>query len=293
MRYANSPYNVGETTIVRIPECQIPFSPPSHLLTDWDEAVLEGRYHVIAPSEPTSLPGRLLTSVHTWLLRMNGRTLLIDTGIGNGKTRRQPYFDHLDNPYLERLAAASVTPDDVDAVLLTHIHTDHVGWNTQQKDGRWAPLFTRATYFIPQVGVDWFNSGAGRAAPNHDMFADSVSPVIEAGQAQMVPPDGGEILTGLRYIPTPGHSVDHMSVVLSSGGVFGVFAGDVMHSPVQIYRPDWNSCFCADPDGARRSRMRVLNLCADQGATYFSSHFPESSAGRITRSDEGFAWRFE
>jgi glyoxylase-like metal-dependent hydrolase (beta-lactamase superfamily II) len=286
-------YSVGDALVARVLECEIPFVPPSRLFADWNAQAIAGREDQIAPGDPAGLSGGLLTSVHTWVVRLAGRTMLIDTGIGNGKTRKQPYFDHLDTSYLARLAAAGVEPRDVDAVLLTHLHTDHVGWNTRRHNGRWVPLFTNATYFVPQVGVDWFMSDQGRAAPNHDMFADSVLPVLEAGQAQLVPAEGGEVLPGLTYMPTPGHSIDHMSILMASRGELGVFGGDVMHNPVQVYAPEWNSAFCLDAERARASRARILDLCASQDALYFSTHFAETSAGRIQRSPGGLEWRFE
>lgn len=125
------------------------------------------------------------------------------------------------------------------------------------------------------------------------MYEDSIVPVIAAGQARMVGPEGGEVLPGISYLSTPGHSVDHMSISLTSQGRDALFAGDIMHSPLQVHVPELCSVFYADPVEARGSRERVLALCAERGALYFSSHFAETSAGRIVRANGGYRWNFE
>lgn len=285
-------YRVGDIAVTRVTECVIDFVP-SRLFPNWDERALAGPEDRLAPNAPNRFSERLVASVHTWILKTLQHTILVDTGIGNGKTRSSAYFDHLDTPYLDRLAAAGVAPEQVDYVLLTHLHTDHVGWNTTLADGRWKPTFPNATYFVPRLGHKYFSSPEGRAKPNYDMYEDSVLPVIEAGRAKLIGPEGGEVLPGIVYVPTPGHSVDHMSIVLSSSHQEGLIAGDLMHNPVQVYRPDWSSIFCAAPEEATQSRMLMIEYCANRRCLYFSSHFAETSVGRITRTDDGYEWRFE
>ena len=132
----------------------------------------------------------------------------------------------------------------------------------------------------------------GPDAPKTAFYADSVLPVVEAGLASFVGADGGEPLEGFTFYPTPGHSTKHMSIGLRSGEAYGMFAGDVMHHPVQVNRPDWSSVFSEDKALGRRSRDWTLNHMADTRALVFSSHFPGSSAGRIARAAEGFASTF-
>lgn len=292
MADARRVYRVGEVSITRVTETIIETAPPERLFPNWKPDVLGGEEKRFAPSAPETLRERIPTSVHSWLVKTPDKTILVDTGIGNGKTRPHKYFDHLDTPFLERLSAAGATPEQVDVVLITHIHTDHVGWNTRAVDGRWVPTFPNATYVFPRAGHEFFSSAEGRARPNYGMYEDSIIPVIEAGQARMVAPEGGEVLPGIRYLPTPGHSVDHMSISLTSEGEEALFAGDVMHSPIQVHAPELCSVFCADPDEARRSRLRVLDYYADREALYFSSHFAETSAGRISRANGGYRWEF-
>jgi glyoxylase-like metal-dependent hydrolase (beta-lactamase superfamily II) len=286
-------YRIGDVVVTRVTETRIEFSPPDSLLPGWKPDAIVDDKQQLAPSRPADSRERIVTSVHTWVVSTRDSTILIDTGIGNGKTRPVKYFDHLDSPFLDRLLAAAVTPQRVSHVLITHIHTDHVGWNTVLVDRRWSPTFPNATYVFPRLGHEYFSFAEGRARPNYGMYEDSILPVISAGQASMIGPEGAEVLPGIKYIPTPGHSIDHMSISLHSQGEEALFAGDVMHNPLQVLAPHLSSIFCADPEKAMRSRLRILEHCAGHNATYFSSHFAETSAGRIFRANGAYRWRFE
>ena len=277
-------HRVGAMSIARIGEIEASF-PAATLIPGWTaEAANLGQ----TPDEAAS--GQLGLSVHSWLVRSGNRVILVDAGVGNGKTRRQALFNGLSTPFLTRLAEAGVAPIDVTDILLTHLHTDHVGWLTTLRDGRWIPTFSNARTLMPKAGWDWFVTGEGRTQPNRDMVLDSVLPVVEAGQVAFVPPEGGEALAGFRYHPTPGHSLDHMSIILESAGERAIFAGDVLHHPVQVARPELNSMFCADPAQARRSRLWALGTAAQDGLTWFSSHCPAPSVGVIRASTEGYRW---
>ncbi len=269
-------HGIGDATVVGITEITAAL-PAATLYPGWT-----GR---------EAATDTLEISVHSWLVRDRGRVILVDAGVGNGKSRSFPMFNDLHTPFLERLAAAGVRPADVTHVLLTHLHTDHVGWNTVLRDGRWVPTFPNARTILPRAGWDWFTTGPGRDKPNRDMFADSVVPVVEAGNVQFVPPDGGAVLDGWRYHPTPGHSVDHMSIILHSAGARAFFAGDVVHHPVQVAHPELSSMFCADPARGRQSRDWALAEAAKDGMTWFSSHACAPSAGRIEPvADGGYRW---
>ncbi|MCJ2072469.1 MBL fold metallo-hydrolase [Methylobacterium sp. J-030] len=282
-------YRVGGASVTKIPEIALPF-PASALLPDYDPDVATPTRD---GSQPGDARGRQLTvSVHAWLVRVGGLTVLVDAGVGNGKTRAAKAFDHLDTAWLDRLAAAGARPEDITHVLLTHLHTDHVGWNTVPGPHGWVPTFPNARTLLPRRGYELFTAPDGLARPNHDMFADSVQPVVEAGTAELVPPEGGEALPGFSFLPTPGHSPDHMSILLRADGREALFAGDVLHDPVQVAQPDWCSMFCADHDEARRSRLRVLELAAERGLTWFSSHCAGTSVGTVARVGDGFAWSF-
>ncbi|WP_207482792.1 MBL fold metallo-hydrolase [Arenibaculum pallidiluteum] len=303
-------YRIGDATITRIDELALAAFQFGMLYPGADPEALERHRERFGPGSLDPGTGTFVQSVHSWLVRTPHHTILIDTATGNDKLRPDvPALHRLNEPFLARLAAAGVAPEEVDHVLLTHIHADHVGWNTRLVDGRWVPTFPNATYVFSRIEQSYGESLADGAEPADAVrsdralgpavrrpfdrvYDDSVRPVIEAGLARLVEVDGSEVLEGLSFIPTPGHSVDHASIRLVSRGEQALFAGDVMHHPLQVYEPSLNSCFCEFPEAAVRSRARVLEDAAESGATVFTTHFAESSAGRISRNGERFAWQF-
>jgi glyoxylase-like metal-dependent hydrolase (beta-lactamase superfamily II) len=175
--------------------------------------------------------------------------------------------------------------------MCTHLHVDHCGWNTRLLDGRWVPTFPNAKYIFSRAEYEHWRGPAGKEGVNAGVYEDSVLPVVESGQAEIV--DGeGAVGDGLVFHPTPGHTVGHVAIKLSSGEHHAVFSGDIMHQPLQVFRPDWNSAFCEEPTNARASRRWLLEHAAESGATIFTAHFAASSAGRVTRRGDRFDWRF-
>lgn len=237
--------------------------------------------------------GNLPLSIHSWIVRTPERLIVIDTGIGNDRDRDgNPLFDHLHTDFAEQLGAAGVEREAVDTVIITHLHIDHVGWNTHREGGQWRPMFPNARYVFSAHELRAWQHEAKRAT----ILADSVQPILDAGLAHPCdaqhPVDLG---AGLTHLATPGHTPDHASIMLASEGHYALFGGDVMHHPLQVEHPDWNSTFCEDKPRAARSRLRALAWCADHGALYFSTHFADTSAGYITHSQADrarFAWRF-
>ncbi|MFB9127182.1 MBL fold metallo-hydrolase [Paraburkholderia dipogonis] len=283
-------HRVGDARITRVSETRFPLAP-AVLYPEWAPSAADELSRRLSKASLDLERNEVMLSVHTWVVQMDGLTVLIDTGIGNFKERPfSKLFHQLDNPYLERLADAGILPTQVDEVLLTHLHADHVGWNTQWLDGRWQPTFPNATYVFPQAEQDFFATPAGDS--RRMVFEDSVVPVIESGQAATIPAEGGTWREGIVFHPTPGHSAGHMSISIRSRGEEALFTGDVMHNPIQVYRPEWNSTFCFDAAPARDSRQWALNYAADRNAILFSAHFPQTSAGRVTRAADGFEWAY-
>lgn len=282
-------YRLGNAVITRIVETQFPLAfntlyPAA--LEDMDEAVARRKLPVdfIAAQEIT-------LSVHSWLIDMDGLKILIDTGIGNHKPRPfSALFHQLENPFLQRLAAAGAAPEDIDYVLLTHLHTDHVGWNTRWVDGAWQPTFPKAQYVLPRTELEYFFTPAGEK--RRMLFDDSILPVICTNQAVVMAADGGEILPGIAFHPAPGHSAGHMIISLRSGGHEAIFSGDAMHSPLQVARPEWGSTYCLDPRTALASRLALLEQAAQNNALILPAHFPGASAGFVTREGDVYSWRF-
>lgn len=288
-------HRVGDVTVTRIPELLLRSFKTTDLVPDWQPTIADRFDAWMVPDCLDEAHAHVVISTHSWLVRAPEYTAIVDTAVGNDKPRTIAAFDHLHEPFLDHLAAAGVAPEDVDYVLLTHLHTDHVGWNTRLVGGRWQPTFPNARYLMPQPDLDRVRAlvaKEGEASPKVALYFDSILPVLDAGQAELIGAAGGPALDGFAFHPTPGHCAGHMSISLSSGGERGFFAGDVMHHPIQVAWPDWSSVFSEDHARGRASRLWALDHMASTGALVFTSHFPGSSVGRVARADGDYAWTF-
>ncbi|GLY87518.1 MBL fold metallo-hydrolase [Actinoallomurus iriomotensis] len=232
-------------------------------------------------------------AIQTWLLRSEGRIILVDTGVGNHKDRPySPVWSRLETGFLDDLARVGVRPEDVDVVINTHLHVDHVGWNTCLDGRRWVPTFPNATYLMPKADFDFWNPANGHrpllGRGNQNVFEDSVAPVHEAGRT-LLWEDGHRIDANLRLDPAPGHTPGSSVLTLTSGSDRAVFVGDLLHNPVQIFEPDANSCFCEDPTGARATRRRLLGWAADNHALLIPAHLGGHGAAEVERDGSRFA----
>ncbi|VBB08875.1 metallo-beta-lactamase [Lucifera butyrica] len=288
-------YQIGDVTVTRIGELTLGQYTPASLFPDWDAKVLINRQDWLSPDSMSQNLEYAFMSVHIWLVKTPRHTILIDPGVGNDKNRPYtPAFDRLRLPFLERLAEAGAKPEAVDFVLMTHLHVDHVGWNTRLDDGRWVPTFKNARYVFSKKEYEYYQASVNHTDRNKTSVIiqqDSVIPIIEAGLAEMINIDGSEFIDGLSFKPTPGHSIDHSSIALSSHGENALFAGDVLHHPIQVRYPEWNSSFDAFTEQARASRLWALEYAVERQAVLFSSHFPESAAGTVVREGDKFTWR--
>lgn len=250
----------------------------------------------MAPRHYDAGRGRVLLSMHSWLVEVGGKRILIDGCVGNGKQRSgRPDWCDLATPFLDRLAEAGARPEQIDYVLCTHLHADHVGWNTRLLDGRWVPTFPNATYvFSRREHAFWEAKAAeGVEGPHLQSYRDSVLPIVQAGQAMPVD-DDHEIEGRLVLEPAPGHTPGHVAIWLrvGAGDEPGVFTGDILHHPVQVHHPGWSCMGCLDPEQASATRLRILGRCADERAVLFPGHFMAPHAARIARDGGGFAVRF-
>ena len=219
--------------------------------------------------------GILHLKIRSWLLRVGGRVILLDTCVGAGKNRlHHPDWHQRDGAeWKVALAAANLAPEDVDIVMCTHLHADHVGWNTRLQDGGWIPTFPNARYVCAREEYRFWEEQSTAGGERHGAFADSVLPVMEAGAMDLVD-DGWDLAPGLVLSASPGHTPGHMCVHASHGDG-AVFAGDAIHSPVQLAFPDCSSAFCSDPDTARTTRKTLLDSLADTSRLLIPAHFPE------------------
>ncbi len=225
---------IGAVRVTRVEEMCGPIVSPRDWFSDFDEEELARHLTWLAPRYYEVASQRMISSIHSWILRTPRRVILIDTCTGNHKVRPGwDAFHMLNTPYLERLQAAGVAPEDVDVVLCTHLHVDHVGWNTRLDGGRWVPTFPNAQYLMSRADHDYFASTARDAETPElvrNTYNDSVLPVVEQKLAVMV--EGTEELAdGLRLVPAPGHTPGQVRLDLSSAGQRAVFCGDVLHHP--------------------------------------------------------------
>lgn len=234
--------------------------------------------------------GNLVLSVHSWIVRTRHHTILIDTCHGNDKDRGEGNFGHMFQiDWLGRLAAKGLQPEDIDFVMCTHLHVDHVGWNTRLIDGRWVPTFPNARYIFGRKEYEHWHPdmGASNFYGQGIAFADSVLPCVEAGQADIVE-DGYTLDDELTLEPAPGHTPGTCVIRASSAGQGGLFVGDCMHSPLQLAYPDVNSMACELPDAARTTRRRLLADCAEHGHLLLPAHFPPPFAGHVRADGDAF-----
>jgi glyoxylase-like metal-dependent hydrolase (beta-lactamase superfamily II) len=228
--------------------------------------------------------GRMLISFHAFVVESQGRTILVDTCIGNDKDRTVGVFAGLQSNFLDDLAGAGFTTGDIDIVFCTHLHVDHVGWNTSLVDGAWVPTFPQARHLFHRAEYEYWRSEPQDIG---DVFGDSVAPVMDAGLADLVD-DGHRITDEVVLEPTFGHTPGHCSVRIESGGERAVITGDMTHHPVQFARPDL--CSSADWDQARAEVTRREAFARWGGATLvLGTHFASPTAGRL--EPDGDAWR--
>ncbi|WP_298108545.1 MBL fold metallo-hydrolase [Bradyrhizobium sp.] len=228
--------------------------------------------------------GRLKMSIHALVVETPTRRIVVDTGLGNDKQGRTiPTWNNRRGPFLDDLAAAGFPPDSIDTVLCTHLHVDHVGWNTRLAEGRWIPTFGNARYLFGRAEYAYWRDHS--AEPDKAaIFRDSVAPIVEAGQADLVDGDA-EICEEITLIPTPGHSPGHVSLHIRSAGEEGLLTGDVAHHPCQMAHLDWSSTADSDPAQSAQTRRELFSRFADRPVLVIGGHF---DAGHIKRDGEAF-----
>jgi len=283
---------LGDVTVARIEEMHGPVGMTPEQFFPGSPARLWQENHArLIPHHLSGEDNVVQVAMQTWALRSAGRTILIDTGVGNGKPRPAvPGWDGLETGYLDNLAAAGIKPADVDLVVNTHLHVDHVGWNTRLVDGAWVPTFPNATYLMPRAEFEHWNPAHNpniAGGVNENVFEDSVAPVYAAGQVQLWE-DDHVIDENLRLLAAPGHTPGSSVVALGSRGEHALFAADLMHTPLQVAHPRIHSCFCEDPIGAHATRTNLLGWAVDHTALVLPAHFSGHSALTVARDGAGF-----
>ena len=227
---------------------------------------------------------RIVLSIHALVVESQGETLLIDPCIGNDKERTYPRWNFMQNDFLERLGAAGYATNSIDTVMCTHMHVDHVGWNTRLVDGVWTPTFTGARYLFAEAEWEYWRNEPQEYGP---VIEDSVTPIFDAGLAELVKEDF-RVTDEVWFEPTPGHTPGHVSVHIASRGEEAVITGDMIHHPCQIRHVDWSSSADWDQAAAADTRRSFLERYADRPVLIIGTHFAGPTAGRIVRDGEVF-----
>ncbi len=277
-------WRIGEVTVTKIVELEGVGGTRFILPQATREAVLP-----IAWLQPhfADAEGRLKMSIHALVVETRDRRVIVDTCIGNDKQQRaRPAWNGLQTGFLADLALAGYPRDTIDTVLCTHLHVDHVGWNTMLVGGRWVPTFPHARYLMGRVEFEHWRvqrEDAGHRA----VFADSVAPVFDDGLVDLVETDY-RICDELKLVPTLGHTPGHVSLSIVSRGEAALITGDFLHHPCQMARPDWSSSADHDPDLAQATRREMFEALAGTKVLVIGTHFAGATAGRVRRDGDAY-----
>ena len=228
--------------------------------------------------------GKIVLSMHSLILESQGQTIMVDTCIGNDKIRSYPRWNQMQGDYLERLVAAGFEPDRFDTVLCTHMHVDHVGWNTRLVEGRWQPTFANARYLYAEEEWAYWKDEPQEYGP---VVEDSVQPIFDAGLADLVHAEH-RVTDEIWLEPTPGHTPGHVSVHIASRGEEAVITGDMIHHPCQIAHAQWSSTADWDQQMSADTRGEFLARYADRPVLIIGTHFAAPTAGHIVTDGDHF-----
>jgi glyoxylase-like metal-dependent hydrolase (beta-lactamase superfamily II) len=283
-------WQVGDVTIQRVGEMTLGHEIMARLIPDASAQALL-RLPWLRPSF-VDTAGRMSGSIHALVVRTPQRLIIVDTCVGKDKVRKNPDFHRLQSSVLDDLLAGGVAPDAVDTVLCTHLHIDHVGWNTVLREGRWVPTFANARYLFGRTELEHWGGdhGALERLDVAAVMADSVQPILDAGLADLVETDH-RLCSEVSLVPTPGHTPGHVSVLIESQGLSALITGDFLHHPCQFAHPDWASSPDGDPALNRMTRHAMFERYADSPTLIIGTHFAAPTAGRLVR--DGKAFRFE
>ncbi len=281
-------WQVGDVTITRVVELEIPvpYDPESAFLAEATPEAL-GAIGWLRPHFVTD-EGHLKLSIHALVVRAPGVNLLVDTCVGNDKPRSLLGGEAIQTEFLKSLEAAGCPRESVDTVVCTHLHVDHVGWNTMLKNGEWVPTFPNARYLIGRREYEhWHSEGDDE---QQAILGDSVQPVFDHGLATLVEMNH-RISDEIRLTPTPGHTPGHVSVMIESQGRQAMITGDMLHHPCQFAHPDWSPSFDSDPVAGAYMRRAIMEGVADAPVLVIGTHFAAPTAGHVLR--DGAAFRFD
>jgi glyoxylase-like metal-dependent hydrolase (beta-lactamase superfamily II) len=274
-------WKIGEVTVTRVVELEAPGL--SFVLPDAVPENLKA-IHWLAPHF-VDVAGEAVASIQAFVVESQGKRIIVDTCLGNDKNLTRRRWAHRKGPFLEDLAAAGFDRESIDVVLCTHLHMDHVGWNTMQVANKWVPTFPHARYIFGRL--EWEHWNQTKESWIRTVLEESIQPILDAGLHTLVETNH-RITDEIWLEPTPGHTPGHVSLRIASKGEEAVITGDLMHHPCQIARPEWNSVADSDPQQAILTRRDFVEQRAQSGELVIGTHFPAPTAGRIVRDGESF-----
>ena len=283
----NHTWQIGEVKVTRLLEMELPiayYAKKPFMAKATPEALSKMSW--LYPKFVTP-EGHLRLSIHALLVEAPGLKLVVDTCVGNDKPRAISGNRALHTDFLKDLEAAGWHRESVDFVICTHLHVDHVGWNTMKVGDRWIPTFPNARYLIGQQEYEYWCGD--KDEEQQAVMLDSVTPIFDSGLADLVATDH-TISPEIRLIPTIGHTPGHVSVMIESDGKKALITGDFMHHPCQIEHPEWTVSFDEDEAAAAACRRSVLDDLADSPVLVIGTHFASPTAGRIITAGESFGF---
>lgn len=290
-------FDLGQLRVNRVGEFDAVYLPPNALFPNCDPRFWAEAKRIVNPRTVDVERDLLINSMHSFLLQVDGLNILIDTCNGNHRFRTgfAEFANDLGTEYLQNLKKHGVEPQDVDFVFCTHFHFDHIGWNTQLENGSWVPTFPRARYLFSKVEYEHFSHlwQSNPEFPGINSFEDSISPIVSAGLAELIDPlDGYELGKGLTLEAAPGHTPGHAMLCGRAAGSFVLFAGDVLHHPLQLLDP--KLCLPDEFDSALglETRLALIERCTDAPVWLMTGHCVAPSGGRIVRRGEHLHFSF-
>lgn len=281
---------IGAAEVWNFVELLGPTHDPAVVLPDLPSGALAEAEGWMAPHHLVPAIGRLIVGIQIWMVRLGSEFVVIDCGVGNAKPRGLPRFHRLNTLFPHWLHAAGATPDRVTQVINTHLHGDHVGWNTVAgPDGGWLPFFPNAQYWMPEVDLAWWipRWQAAGGVGETEALTDSVLPLVESGRVRTY--GAGQVFAaGFTAWAAPGHTPGQHRIDLEQAGARGSFCADIFHSPIQIAHPHASSAYCVDQNAARATRLGFLDEVAGTGTLVMPCHFGFPHCGTVERDGAGY-----
>ncbi len=287
--------SVGGIEWHRIIESEEPDFDIRFLLPDANDDSLAPHCAWLEPRFLDPATGKVVMAMQSYVLRTRHRTILVDACVGNRKERRfhKPWAHRTSTRYLDNLAAIGLAPEDIDFVMCTHLHADHVGWNTRLVGGRWVPTFPNARYLFARTEYEhWIAVNKGGKKYSDGCIDDSVLPVVEAGLAETVA-DDYRFDDEISFALAPGHTPGHVAIELASRGARAVLSGDICHTPLQCREPGWSAVGCSDRTQSAATRRAFLERHCDTATLVMTAHFPSPSVGFVRPRGEAFDWVYD